>query len=188
MDDWKAVLGIMGTIILLFAVLLLYPTTSEPTMPEENGDFQLNNKTMICDYYSICFLSDNEWHKPAYNAGTNLILVKEYEVNDAKRIKDFFESGKINLVVETTEGVVKTMPFAYYLSYYYNSFLKDQKEINSTALSEYLSEEPAIIILGPDETLKGSSLEFDGKNIYVKGKDSEGLSQVLGKLLLIIVS
>ncbi len=187
MEDWKAVSGIMGTIILLFALLLAFPPQT-PVIPEGNGNFQLNNKTMICDNYYICFLIDNEWHKPAYNAGTNLILAKEYEIEDAGQIKEFFESKKINLVVETTEGVVKTMSFAYYLSYYYNSFLKDPKDINSTALSEYVSEEPAIIILGPDENLQDSSLEFDGKNIFVKGKDSEGLSQVLGKLLLIIVS
>ena len=188
MEDWKAVSGIMGAIILLFAILLLIPETSEPPAPEGNGNFQLNNKTMICDYYSICFLIDHEWHKPAYNAGTNLILAKEYEIEDTEQIKELFESKKINLVVETTEGVVRTMSFAYYLSYYYNTFLKDPKDINSTALSEYLSEEPAIIILGPDETLEGNSLEFDGENIVVKGKDAEGLSQVLGKLLLIVVS
>ncbi|MCK4730592.1 MAG: hypothetical protein KAT28_04690 [Candidatus Aenigmarchaeota archaeon] len=188
MGDWKIVFGIMGIITLLFAILLLIPTTPEPLAPEGNGNLQLNNKTMICDYYYICFLIDNEWHKPAYNAGTHLILAKEYEFADTEQIKDFFESERINLVVETTEGVVKTMSFAYYLSYYYNTFLKEPKEINSTILSEYLYEEPSIIILGPDEKLQGNSIEFDGKNIIVKGKDSEGLSQVLGKLLLIVVS
>ncbi len=187
MEDWKIIVGVIGTIAVLFAILLLIPTT-EPASPGEDGNFQLNNKTMICDYYYICFLMEDKWHKPAYNAGTNLILAKKYEIEDTEQIKEFFKSEKINLVVETTKGVVKTMPFAYYLSYYYNTFLKEPKEINSMVLSEYFYEEPAIIILGPDETFQGNSIEFDGKNILVKGKDAEGLSQVLGKLLLIIVS
>ncbi len=196
MEDWKIILGVMGVIILLFALLLSIPKTSEPTIPMENGNLQLNNKTMICDYYYICFLRDGKWHKPAYNAGTNLILAKAYEINDTEQIKEFFESEKINLVVNTTEYassenselILKVAPFSHYLGYYYNTVKKENKSIETFLLSQYTSTEPSIIILGPGLGAEKNSIEFDGKNILVKGKDSEGLSQVLGKLLLIIVS
>ncbi len=195
MDTWKIFVIFFGIIGLLFAVLLFFPKTTTNT-PERPGYLEINNETMICDYYYLCFLRNGTWHKPAYNAGVNLILANNLEIENEAQIKQFFEQEKINIVMNTTEEespenselILKIAPFSHYLNYYYTTIKKQDKTIKANLLSHYNSTEPAIIILGPTLGAKEDKLEFAGKNIIVQGQSSEGLSLVLGKLLLIIVS
>jgi hypothetical protein len=193
MDTWKVFGVFFGIIGVLFAVLLLFPPTNNT--PERPGYLEINNETMICEYYYLCFLRNGTWHKPSYNAGVNLILANNLEVENESQIKQFFEQEKINIVTNTTEEgspenselILKVTPFSHYIGYYY-TIKKQDKTIKANFLSQYNSTEPAIIILGPNLGAKEDSIKFDGKNIIVQGQSSEGLSLVLGKLLLIIVS
>jgi hypothetical protein len=181
-----------GIIILLVSVLIVFYIISisndNPVNNVDKGNLILTNDTMICDFYYLCFFrEDGKWHKPGYNAGTNLIVANKLDTENEQSIKNFFKQTKINIVVNTTEGVVETIPFAYYLSYYYNTFKGEQKQINSTDLGNYNLSEPALIILGPGPNIK-DSIKFEGTNLVVSSKDRNSLSLLLGKLLLIIVS
>ena len=193
-ENWKIPLILFLSIIFLFAAVLFFFQTSK--IPERPGYLKINNKTMICNYYYLCFLKNGTWHRPGYNAGTNLILANDLKVENESMIKKFFESKKINIVVNTTEQrssenaelILRVTPFSNYLSYYYNRIRGENKIIEPYILSQYNSTEPAIIILGPGLGAEKDSIEFDGKNIIVEGQSSDKLSLILGKLLLIIVS
>jgi len=179
--DKKLILVLLVALLFatLLSILFLLPEKKE-------GYLTLNNETMICDYYYICFFFNNSWHKPKYNAGTNLIAASKLKIENETAIKNFFKREKINLVLETTPGIVETMPFAYYLSYYYN-IKNESKKIVSNVTSQWNYEEPAIIILGPSS--EGSdTIKYDGKNLIVDSKTRESLGLLLGKLLLIVVS
>lgn len=195
MDTWKVFGIFFGITAVLFGVLLLFPqTTNNP--PEKPGYLNLNNETMICNYYYLCFLKNGTWHKPEYNAGVNLILSNSLEVENETQIKQFFEQEKINIVVNTTEEgspenselILKVSPFSHYIGYYYHTIKKQDKTIKADLLSQYNSTESAIIILGPNLGANENSIKFDGKNIIVQGQSSESLGLFLGKLLLIMVS
>jgi len=148
--DEKSFFKIIGIIILFCSFLICFSFIYRESPNEREGYLILNNETMICDYYYICFFFDGSWHRPKYNAGTNLIVANKLKIENTSAIKNFFEQEKINIVVETTPGIVETMPFAYYLSYYYNTFKKENKKIVSNVTSQYNYKEPALIILGPD--------------------------------------
>jgi hypothetical protein len=178
---------VLGAIILFCIILIGLAFLPSKNSNEREGYLILSNETMICDYYYICFFFNGTWHKPKYNAGTNLIAANKLKIENEKMVKEFFEQPKINLVVETTEGIVETMPFAYYLSYYYNTFKKEPKEIVPSVTSQYNYKEPALIILGPNSD-REDAIKYDGKNLIVNGKTRESLSLLLGKLLLVIVS
>ena len=195
MDTWKVFLVFFGIILVLFAVFLFFPGINKNS-PEKPGYLYLNNKTMICNYYYLCFLRNGSWHRPSYNAGVNLILANNLEVKNETQIKQFFKHRKINIIMNTTEKaspenselILKVSPFSHYLGYYYKTIKKQNKTIEANLLSRYNWTEPAIIIFGPNLGAKEDSISFDGKNIIVQGRTPSGLSLVLGKLLLIIVS
>ncbi|MCK4429288.1 MAG: hypothetical protein KAU95_02845, partial [Candidatus Aenigmarchaeota archaeon] len=176
-----------------FAVLLVFSPAR--VVKEAPGYLTVAEEVKICDYYYLCFFVEEEWHRPTYNAGTNLILASNMEIENAWAIKQFFEQDKINLVVNTTEQVssenseliLRVSPFSHYLGYYYNTIKKEEKLIDTHVLSEYNSTEPAIIILGPSLGAGEDSVKFDGHNIIVQGQTSHSLSLLLGKLLLIAV-
>ncbi len=194
MESWKIFGVTFGIIVLLFAVLLLLPSANK--IPEIPGYLEINNETMICDYFYLCFLREGEWHRPEYNAGTNLILANNLESKNDAQMKKFFEQEKINIVVNTTEKgslenaelILRVAPFSHYLGYYYSTVKKEKKIIESFVLSQYNLTESAIIIFGPNLGAKENSIKFDGMNIVVQGESSEQLSILLGKLLLIAVS
>ena len=171
---------------LLTFLFIVQESPPKPINDTERGYLALTDEIMICEFNYICFLREGEWHKPAYNAGTNLILANDLEIENEEIIRDFFERDRIIIAINSTPGIVETMPFAYYLSYYYNTFKKKPKEINSTTVSEYNFEEPALVILGPNLELE-DKISFKNKNLVVRGKTRESLSLLLGKILLIVV-
>jgi len=182
-------LVIFGIVITCISILLFFWFILPKEVNYNNREreyLMLNNETMICDFNYICFFIDGKWHKPSYNAGVNLIIANRLNITNEELIKKFFNNNKINLVLNTTPAIVETMPFAYYLSYYYNTFKKELKEINSYTLSQYNSTEPALIILGPNPELE-DSIKVEGRNLVIKSRSRESLSMLLGKLLLIIV-
>lgn len=194
MGTWKVLGIVIALIIILFGILLLFPIENNP--PESSGYLKINNETQVCEYYYICFLRNGIWHRPSYNAGVNLILANDIKIENESQIKQIFGGEKINIVMNTTEYgssenselIIDIAPFSHYLSYYYNTIRKQDKQINVDYLSQYNSTEPAIMIFGPGLGATEDSIEFDGKSIIVQGQSSEGLSLMLGKLLLVMVS
>ncbi len=182
-------LVILGIIIVSAGVLMFLYTlqceNSGSVNNTEKGYLGLNNETMICNFTHICFYREEEWHSPAYGMNTNLIEAYESETENKKLIKNFFERDKIVIAVNTTPGVVDTTHFAHYLGYYLG-YKGMEKEIIPTTPADYNSTKPALMIYGPDPTMK-DSITFEGGNLVVRGNSRESIKFLLGKILLVIV-
>ena len=180
---------ILISIGLLISLFIFQSKNSEPVNDKEKGYLGLNNETMICNFTHICFYMEGEWHTPAYGTGANLIKAYDYKLDNAtkKDIKNFFERDKIILVINTTPGIVETMPFAHYLGYYYFHYKNEEKKIIPITPKDYNSTEPALMIYGPDPAMKDSITSKDG-NLIVKTSSRKSIKFLLGKIFLVIVS
>ena len=55
-ENWKIPLILFLSIIFLFAAVLFFFQTSN--ISERPGYLKINNETMICNYYYLCFLKN----------------------------------------------------------------------------------------------------------------------------------
>lgn len=182
-------------VVLLAAAYLFFQNIGPYTPGGNNHTFpMLEDGVRVCDEYYLCFLENGTWKKPPYNAGANLTIANAISVQNESEISGFFKREKINLVFGSSEEagqdnagmILSATPFTYYLSYYY-SYKQENKTITGFLLSNYTSEEPAVIVLGPELGATETSLKYDGKNVVVQAQSFDHLSLLLGKLLILAV-
>jgi len=186
-----------GLLVVFLVVAYVFFQNIEPYTPKEDKNYtfpMLGKGVKVCEDYYLCFLENETWKRPPYNAGANLTIANRISVQNETEISSFFKHDKINLVFGSSEEsgqgnsgmIISATPFTYYLSYYF-SYRGENKTISGYLLANYTSEEPAVIILGPETGATENSMKYDGKNIVVQSESFDYLSLLLGKLLLLAV-
>lgn len=177
-------LGLVLSTSICFFAFVIHQSPKLPKYLEP-----ISERTAICYNRWICVLLEDEWHKPAYDAGIDLNIAKNFpSQNESETMELILGSDEIVFLFEENGSaieVARAAPASYYIAYLSKRLYNKDINITGRVFLDPGFNGTIIKVFHPSPSLN-EGIFLKGNTVEIKSKNYERLREGIGKLILIV--